>query len=92
MENYKFKYRSRGKFIFVPTERCERKGRRIIKFFDKRVDFPEYFYHYKSGGHVAALHAHLENKLFFKIDIQNFEPLAKLLVHAEFFILRGNKS
>jgi hypothetical protein len=72
MENYKFKYRSRGKFIFVPTERCERKGRRIIKFFDKRVDFPEYFYHYKSGGHVAALHAHLENKLFSKIDIQNF--------------------
>jgi|ERR1035437_2970046 hypothetical protein len=72
MENYQFKYRSRGKFIFVPTERCERKGRRIIKFFDKRVDFPVYFYHYKSGGHVAALHTHLENKLFFKIDIQNF--------------------
>jgi hypothetical protein len=72
MENYQFKYRARGKFIFVPTERCERKGRRIIKFFDKRVDFPDYFYHYKSGGHVAALHTHLENDLFFKIDIQNF--------------------
>jgi hypothetical protein len=72
MENYRFKYRSRSKVIFVPTERCERKGRRIIKFFDKRVDFPDYFYHYKSGGHVAALHAHLENSIFFKIDIQNF--------------------
>ena len=21
--------------------------------------FPDYFYHYKTGGHVAALHAHL---------------------------------
>jgi hypothetical protein len=72
IENYKFKYRSRGKFIFVPNERCERKGRRIIKFFSKRVDFPDYFFHYKLGGHVAALHAHLNNKLFFKIDIQNF--------------------
>ena len=70
--NYKYKYPSRGKVIFVPTEQCERKGRRIIKFFSKRVDFPDYFYHYKSGGHIAALHAHLENKLFFKIDIQNF--------------------
>ena len=72
IENYKFKYRSRGKFIFVPNARGERKGRRIIKFFSKRVDFPEYFYHYRPGGHVAALHAHLQNALFFKIDIQNF--------------------
>lgn len=72
MENYRFKYRSRGKWIFVPTERCERKGRRILQFFEKRIDFPNYFYHYKPGGHIAALHAHLENKLFFKIDIQNF--------------------
>lgn len=72
IENYKFKFRSRGKIIFVPNERCERKGRRIIQFFAKRLDFPEYFYHYKSGGHVAALHAHLANKFFFRIDVQNF--------------------
>ncbi|MHC2280605.1 hypothetical protein ACVME8_007248 [Bradyrhizobium diazoefficiens] len=26
----------------------------------------------KKGGHVAALHAHLHNHFFFKIDIQNF--------------------
>jgi hypothetical protein len=69
--NYQYKYRSRGKFICVPTDQCERKGRRIIRFF-RNFDFPDYFYHYKSGGHVAALHAHLQNKLFFKIDIQNF--------------------
>lgn len=72
IENYQFKYRSRGKIIFVPTERCERKGRKIISFLYRRVDFPDYFYHYKTGGHIAALHAHLANTLFFKIDIQNF--------------------
>ena len=44
----------------------------MLEFLSKRVDFPEYFYHYKKGGHVAALHAHIENRLFFKIDIQNF--------------------
>lgn len=72
LENYQFKYRSRGKFIYVPNGRCVRKGERIIKFLSKRVDFPEYFYHYRLGGHVAALHALLSNALFFKIDIQNF--------------------
>jgi hypothetical protein len=72
IENYKYRYRSRGKFIFAPNERCERKGRRIIKFFSRRVDFPSYFFHYKPGGHIAALHGHLQDKLFFRIDIQNF--------------------
>jgi hypothetical protein len=81
IENYKFKFRSRGKIIFVPNERCVRKGRRIIQFFSRRVDFPPYFYHYRSGGHIAALHAHLANKLFFKIDIQNFYyPIARMRV------------
>jgi hypothetical protein len=44
----------------------------MLAFFKKRVAFPDYMYHFKKGGHVAALHAHLNNKLFFKIDIQNF--------------------
>jgi hypothetical protein len=72
IENYKFKYPSRGKFMYVPNERCKRRGKRMMNFFSRRVNFPPYFYHYKSGGHIAALHVHLENTLFFKIDIQNF--------------------
>lgn len=43
IENYKFKYRSRGKFIFVPTEQCKRKGQRIIKFFSK-LELPDTFF------------------------------------------------
>ena len=70
--NYDLKYRSRGKWFFVPNEKCERRGRRMLAFFKKRVAFPDYMYHFKKGGHVAALHAHLNKKLFFKIDIQNF--------------------
>jgi len=71
IENYNFKYRSRGKFIFVPTDQCQRKGRRILKFFSK-IAFPDYFFHYKPGGHVAALHVHIQHQYFFKIDIRNF--------------------
>jgi len=44
----------------------------MLQFFKKRVVYPNYMYHFKKGGHVAALHAHLNNTLFFKIDIQNF--------------------
>jgi hypothetical protein len=72
IENYKFKYRSRGKWFFVPNEKCERRGRRMLAYFKRRVAFPDYMYHFKKGGHVAALHAHLNNRFFFKIDIQNF--------------------
>jgi hypothetical protein len=71
LKNFDLKYRTRGKWIFVPTDQCERKGRRIIKYFS-HFKFPDYFYHYSAGGHVSALHTHLRNKLFFKIDIQNF--------------------
>ncbi len=71
IENYKHKYVLRGKHVFVPTERCERKGRRIIGHF-RGVSFPDHFYRYRAGGHVAALHAHLENRFFFKIDIKSF--------------------
>ncbi|MDU0956797.1 MAG: reverse transcriptase domain-containing protein, partial [Bradyrhizobium sp.] len=70
--NYEFKYRSRGKWFFVPNDKCERRGQRMLAYFKRRVTFPDYMYHFKKGGHVAALHAHLSNNLFFKIDIQNF--------------------
>jgi reverse transcriptase-like protein len=70
--NYKHKYKSRGKYIFVPTERCDRKGQYLINYFSKRGELPDYFYHYRPGGHVAALYKHLECEFFFKIDIQNF--------------------
>lgn len=70
--NYEFKYRSRGKWFFVPNDKCERRGRRMLTYFKKRVVFPDYMYHFKSGGHVAALHEHVKNQYFFKIDIQNF--------------------
>ena len=69
--NYKFKYQTRGKFIYVPNEGAIRRAERLFKFF-RNVEFPDYFYHYKSGGHVAALHTHISQRYFFKIDLQNF--------------------
>jgi hypothetical protein len=70
--NYEFKYRARNKFIFVPNEACKNKGQRLIKYFEKRDVFPAYFYHYKEGGHVSALHIHIQNRFFLKIYIKKF--------------------
>lgn len=72
IENYRYKYKARGKWIYVPNGYCERRAKQVLNFFRRSVEFPNYFYHYKSGGHVAALHDHLKNDFFFKIDIQNF--------------------
>lgn len=82
IENYEFKYLSRGKWIYKPKKGCNRRGQQIIDFIEHCVEFPDYFYHFRSGGHVAALHEHLKNKFFFKIDIQNFfYSIARNRVH-----------
>lgn len=70
--NYKNRFKHKGKHIFVPNDDCLRRGRKLIKRYASRAKFPTYFYHYQPGGHVAALHRHLENRFFFRIDIQNF--------------------
>jgi hypothetical protein len=69
--NYIHKYESRGKHIFEPNDACRQMGEQLLKFFS-HVELPDCFYHYRSGGHVVALHEHLNNKHFFKIDVENF--------------------
>lgn len=71
LENYKLRFRSRGKFVFVPNRECNRRAQRLIEF-GSTLDLPDYFYHYRRGGHVDALHRHLECVHFFRIDLKNF--------------------
>jgi hypothetical protein len=72
-QNYKWHWkRSGGKVFYAPKDGADRRGDLIIDFCDREVVFPLCFYHYRKGGHVVALHKHLENTIFFKIDIQNF--------------------
>jgi hypothetical protein len=62
----------KGKFNFAPNDDCDRRAKQLIRLVEKSVDLPDCFYHYRKGGHVAALHRHIENRYFFKIDIRNF--------------------
>lgn len=70
-ENYRHKHKTRGKCVFVPTPECNRKAARLLEWAAD-IELPSYFFHYRSGGHVKALHQHLENTHFFRIDLKNF--------------------
>lgn len=70
--NYELKYQTRGRYVFVPTKECREYGERLLDDCRRRVDLPEYHYHYTSGGHVSALHRHIDNQFFFRIDIKSF--------------------
>src|SRR5687768_13796623 len=70
--NYKFTFRHKNKNIFVPNDECLRRGKSVIRFCSKKFTLPPYFFHYQPGGHVAALHRHIRNQFFFRIDIENF--------------------
>ena len=71
LENFRHKYSSRGKFIFVPTPECNRRAERLLRFAEG-IELPSYFFHYRRGGHVEALHQHLANRYFFRVDLKNF--------------------
>ncbi|QDM15545.1 hypothetical protein FNL55_06190 [Tardiphaga sp. vice352] len=70
--NYLLRYKTKGRYVFSPTDECREFGNRLLDECRMRVTLPDYHYHYTSGGHVAALHRHIDNKFFFRIDIQSF--------------------
>lgn len=70
--NYQLRYKTKGRFVFVPTDECRDYGSRLLDECQRRISLPGYHYHYTPGGHVAALHRHLDNQFFFRIDIQSF--------------------
>lgn len=70
--NYEYSFRKKNKIVYVQNAFGIRIGKEILSFVEKEVSFPPYYFHYQDGGHVAALHRHLGNKFFFKIDFKDF--------------------
>jgi hypothetical protein len=72
-QNFEFSYKnSKGKPVFAPTESLRTIGNKLIGEVSHRAKFPEYYFHFAKGGHVAALHSHRNNEYFARIDISNF--------------------
>lgn len=73
--NYDLAFRtSQKRWIYVPTDQCRIKGVEITDSVLSKWTPPEYFYHFRRGGHIAALEVHGKNEFFAKADIKQFFP------------------
>ena len=61
-----------GKPIFVPSELGRKIGVELKSKIGNSVQFEPFYYHLRSGGHVAALHEHRNSKYFARLDIKRF--------------------
>lgn len=71
-KNYRYSYIRKGKPVFVPSERGEAMGRDLKCKVETAVHFEDIYYHLRPGGHVAALHAHRDQRYFARTDIEGF--------------------
>lgn len=72
-QNYEYSYRRDGKPIFAPSPLGKRIGEDIKGTVEAAYDFDDFIFHLqKSGGHVAALHAHRAHEFFARVDIARF--------------------
>lgn len=71
-ENYKYSYDRNGKPVFAPSDRGEKIGREVKALVEQATEFDPFFYHFRKGGHVSALHHHRELRFFARVDIERF--------------------
>lgn len=72
-EKWITKFSLKGKtWVFIPNEESITFGSSLKEAIEDRWRVPHNYYHLKEGGHVAALRQHITNKLFLRLDIDNF--------------------
>ncbi len=71
-KNYEFSYLKNGKYVFCPAKETRLKAEKLKTRIENSYDIPEYYFHYRANGHIAAIHSHRGQRYFAKIDIQNY--------------------
>ena len=61
-----------GRWIYEPTLESVEIGREIKAAVEAKWRPPGYYYHLRTGGHLAAVKAHFGNTTFWHGDIENF--------------------
>lgn len=72
---HKWTYRYQLKadrWVFVPTNEAKGVGASIKRLVEGKWKVPEYYFHLRKGGHVAAVRSHSENTYFFRADLDDF--------------------
>jgi hypothetical protein len=73
LKNFEYvRYIASGKPCFVPNDKCRIIGNELNDYISEHMSFPLYYFNFRSGGHVSALHHHRENLFFARLDIENF--------------------
>lgn len=69
--DHKFQVKT-DRWVFVPTDEGRIRGRKIAQIISQRWTPPDFYYHLRDGGHVAALKEHANNTFFLSLDLENF--------------------
>ncbi len=73
IDRYKTPYELKpGVWVFPTTDAGRELGRDILCRVLQKWYPPAHFYHFQEGGHVKALHDHLESDFFAVADIKSF--------------------
>ena len=51
-----------NKYIYIPTEKSRAIGSFIIENLQSKWEKPQYYYHFRKGGHLAAIKTHLSTE------------------------------
>ena len=73
MRNYESRFRlPNGKWAYIQRSELVGPARQQMKRVRKHWTPPDYFFHLRQGGHVAALKLHQPNSWYGKIDLSRF--------------------
>lgn len=61
-----------NRWVFVPTPECAALGREIKQRIADRWRVPEFYFHLRQGGHLAAVGAHSGHAHLARLDIEDF--------------------
>lgn len=61
-----------GRWVFAPTEDAKKTGVLIKRAVASHWKPPNFYYHLRAGGHLAAVQSHVSSKYFYRADLDDF--------------------
>lgn len=73
IRNYSQKFQlPNGKYVYVQEGRYQANGRLLLEWCCRKWTPPKFYFHYRLGGHVAAVKVHLSSQFFARADLERF--------------------
>lgn len=61
-----------GRWVFAPTQEAKKVGSIIKRNVVAKWKAPDFYFHLRPGGHVAAIRSHAANEFFYRADLDDF--------------------